>query len=254
MTDSMPTDSASASSAPTAPVLDLSGVSARYGTSTVLRNVDLQVRPGEVVALLGPNGAGKTTLLRAAAGLVSTSAGTVSVAGADVTTLPAHRRARAGLCLVPEGRGIFPSLTVRENLRLQGPASARKATLETILTAFPALGQRLDVPAGRLSGGQQQMIALGRCFVSDPKVILLDEVSMGLAPLVIDQIFEALAGLAQVGISLLVVEQYVSRALAMADRVYVLARGEMSWQGAPNEISEEEIMAKYLAVDPAVAG
>jgi branched-chain amino acid transport system ATP-binding protein len=231
------------------PVLDISGLTARYGAATVLRDVDLAVKPGEVVALLGPNGAGKTTLMRAAAGLVPASAGTVTLAGVDVTRRSPHRRARAGLCLVPEGRGIFPSLTVRENLRLQGAPRQRKETLERIVEAFPVLGERLGVPAGRLSGGQQQMIALGRCLVTNPDVVLLDEVSMGLAPLVIDQIFEALERLARTGTALLLVEQYVSRALAMADSVYVLSRGQVSWQGAPSEITEEEIMRRYLAVD-----
>ena len=233
----------------TAPILAFTGLTARYGSSTVLRGVDLHVQPGEVVALLGPNGAGKTTLMRAAAGLVPSSSGTITLAGQDITSQRTHRRARAGRCLVPEGRGIFPHLTVRENLRLQGSARERRATLDKIVATFPVLGERLDVGAGRLSGGQQQMIALGRCFVSDPQVILLDEVSMGLAPLIIDQIFEALSSVSDLGISLLIVEQYVSRALAMADRVYVLARGEVSWHGDPDEITEEDIMRRYLAVD-----
>jgi branched-chain amino acid transport system ATP-binding protein len=230
-------------------VLDISGLTARYGSSTVLREVDLQVKPGEVVALLGPNGAGKTTLMRAAAGLVNASAGTVSLSGVDVTERKAHQRAGAGLCLVPEGRGIFPSLTVRENLRLQGSPGQRKEALDRIVEAFPILGERLGVAAGSLSGGQQQMIALGRCLVTNPSVVLLDEVSMGLAPLIIDQIFEALERLARTGVALLVVEQYVSRALAMADSVYVLTRGQVSWHGAPSEISEEDIMRRYLAVE-----
>jgi len=233
----------------TTPVLKVSGLTARYGAATVLRDVDLEVKPGEVVALLGPNGAGKTTLMRTAAGLVPASAGTVSLSGVDITGRSPHRRARAGLCLVPEGRGIFPSLTVRENLRLQGAPRERKETLDRIVEAFPVLGERLGVPAGRLSGGQQQMIALGRCLVTSPAVVMLDEVSMGLAPLVIDQIFEALERLARSGTALLIVEQYVSRALAMADSVYVLSRGQVGWQGAPTEITEEEIMRRYLAVE-----
>lgn len=229
--------------------LELSNLTAAYGSTTVLRGVDLTVNTGEVVALLGPNGAGKTTLMGAAAGLVHTATGSVHLAGADVTSRKPHRRAAAGLCLVPEGRGIFPSLTVRENLRLQGSARARAQTLERVLEAFPALRDRLGVLAGSLSGGQQQMVALGRCLVNDPKVVLLDEVSMGLAPLIIDQIFEALEALARSGVALLLVEQYVSRALAMADRVYVLTRGTVSWHGAPSEITEEELMRRYLAVE-----
>lgn len=236
-------------------VLALRGLSARYGSSTVLRDVDLDVKPGQVVALLGPNGAGKTTLMRAAAGLVPASGGSVSISGVDITHHKPHQRARRGLCLVPEGRGIFPSLTVRENLRLQGSPGQMQETVDRIVEAFPVLGDRLGVAAGRLSGGQQQMIALGRCLVTNPSVVLLDEVSMGLAPLIIDQIFEALDQLARSGVALLMVEQYVSRALEMADSVYVLTRGSVSWQGSPSEISEEEIMRRYLAVElPAEEG
>jgi len=235
--------------AATAPVLELDGVSARYGSATVLRGVDLVVQPGQVVALLGPNGAGKTTLMRTMAGLVPASGGAVRLNGVDVTRRKPHLRARAGLCLIPEGRGIFPSLTVRENLRLHGSASERRETLDRIVEAFPALGGRLGAVAGRLSGGQQQMVALGRCLVTNPSVVLLDEVSMGLAPLVIDEIFEALEGLARTGVALLLVEQYVSRALAMADSVYVLTRGRVGWSGSPAQITAEEIMQRYLDVD-----
>jgi branched-chain amino acid transport system ATP-binding protein len=234
---------------PSPPVLQIAGLSARYGTSTVLRDVTLDVPAGKVVALLGPNGAGKTTLMRAAAGLVTSTSGTVSLAGSDVTGSRPHRRAQEGLCLVPEGRGIFPNLTVRENLLLQSKSRSQGANIETVLDAFPVLGKRLGTLAGRLSGGEQQMIALGRCFASNPKVILLDEVSMGLAPLVVDQIFGALDALSHTGVALLIVEQYVSRALAMADSVYLLSRGEISWHGGPSEITEEEIMRRYLAVD-----
>jgi branched-chain amino acid transport system ATP-binding protein len=241
--------STTVSVSPTTPVLGLHGVPARYGAATVLREVDLQVKPGEVVALLGPNGAGKTSLMRTAAGLVPAAAGTVSLSGADVTRRKPHQRVRSGLCLIPEGRGIFPNLTVRENLRLQGRPDQRKEVLDRIVEAFPILGDRLGAPAGSLSGGQQQMLALGRCLVTNPQVVMLDEVSMGLAPLVIDQIFEALDRLARTGVALLLVEQYVSRALAMADTVYVLTRGRVTWSGVPAEISEEEIMRRYLAVD-----
>jgi len=237
------------------PVLTLEGVTARYGSTTVLRGVDLAVQPGQVVALLGPNGAGKTTLMRTVAGLVPTSGGTIRFNGAEVTRRAPHLRARAGLCLIPEGRGIFPSLTVRENLRLQGSAAQRRETQDRIVEACPGLGARLGAPAGRLSGGQQQMVALGRCLVTNPSVVMLDEVSMGLAPLVIDEIFEALDGLARTGVALLLVEQYVGRALAMADSVYVLTRGRVGWSGSPAQITAEEIMQRYLDVDlPAASG
>jgi len=237
------------------PVLALEGLTARYGSSTVLRGVDLVVQPGQVVALIGPNGAGKTTLMRTVAGLVPASGGSVRLNGAEVMRRKPHQRARAGLCLIPEGRGIFPSLTVRENLRLQGSAAQRRETLDRIVEAFPVLGDRLGATAGRLSGGQQQMVALGRCLVSNPLVVMLDEVSMGLAPLIIDEIFEALERLARTGVALLLVEQYVSRALAMADSVYVLTRGQVGWHGSPAQITAEEIMQRYLDVDlPATTG
>jgi branched-chain amino acid transport system ATP-binding protein len=237
------------------PVLALEEVTARYGSSTVLLGVDLVVQPGQVVALIGPNGAGKTTLMRTVAGLVPASGGAIRFTGADVTRRKPHHRARAGLCLIPEGRGIFPSLTVRENLRLQGSTADRRESLERIVAAFPVLGARLGAQAGRLSGGQQQMVALGRCLVTNPSVVMLDEVSMGLAPLIIDEIFEALEGLARTGVALLLVEQYVGRALAMADSVYVLTRGLVSWSGSPTQITAEEIMQRYLDVDlPATTG
>jgi len=236
------------------PVLDIAGLTVRYGSATVLREVDLQVKQGQVVALLGANGAGKTTLMRAAAGLVPSTAGSMTLDGKQVGSASAHQRARRGLCLVPEGRGVFPNLTVRENLRLQGAPSERRQTLERIVEAFPGLGDRLGQRAGSLSGGQQQMVALGRALVSNPSVVLLDEVSMGLAPLIVDQIFEALEGLARTGVSLLLVEQYVSKALSMADHVYVLDRGSISWSGPPSDITEEEIMQRYLAINVAAHG
>jgi branched-chain amino acid transport system ATP-binding protein len=226
-------------------VLELRHASARYGRTQVLRDVDLTVGPGETVALLGPNGAGKTTLLRSAAGLTGTSGGSVLLRGADVSRRRPHQRAREGLCLVPEGRGVFPSLTVAENLRLQ---RARGETVDRVYDAFPVLAERRNQRAGLMSGGQQQMLALARCFTTEPSVVLLDEVSMGLAPLIVDEIFAALKKLASSGVALLLVEQYVNKALEMADRVYVLDRGRVSWTGRPAETSEADLMSRYLAV------
>ncbi len=226
-------------------ILELRQVSARYGRAQVLRDVDLTVRRGETVALLGPNGAGKTTLLRSAAGLTTTSGGSVRLRATDVSRRRPHQRARAGLCLVPEGRGVFPSLTVAENLRLQ---RGRGEALDLVYDAFPVLAERRDQRAGLMSGGQQQMLALARCFTAEPAVVLLDEVSMGLAPLIVDEIFAALKKLAASGVALLLVEQYVSKALEMADRVYVLDRGRVSWTGRPDETSEADLMRRYLAV------
>jgi branched-chain amino acid transport system ATP-binding protein len=236
-----------------APALRLAGVEAGYGRTTVLRDVTLDVQPGTVVALLGPNGGGKTTLLRTAAGLIKPSAGTVSIDGADQTRSAPSQRARHGLCLIPEGRGVFRSLTVRENIRLQVPPwvrgrAADEAVDQTVAT-FPVLGKRLGQTAGTLSGGQQQMLSLSRAIVSAPRVVLLDEVSMGLAPLVIDEIFAALRLLADRGIALVLVEQYVHRAMAMADHVVLLVRGQVSWSGPADAIDEERITREYLRTE-----
>ncbi|MEX5635370.1 ABC transporter ATP-binding protein [Parafrankia sp. FMc2] len=229
--------------------LEVRGLVAGYGRTTVLREVNLTVPAGSVVALLGPNGAGKTTLLRTVSGLLRPSGGTVLVDGEDVTTRTPHARARAGVCLVPEGRGVFPNLTVRENLALAVPRWRKGTDVEPALAAFPVLRERIRQIAGTMSGGQQQMLALARCYLAGPSVILLDEVSMGLAPKVVDEIFEALAGLARSGASLLVVEQYVNRALAMADFACLLNRGSVTYTGPADLLDEAELTRRYLGAD-----
>ncbi len=226
--------------------LALDGVTAGYARTTVLRDVSLAVPAGTVVALLGPNGAGKTTALRVAAGLLAPSRGAVRMDADDVTRRPAHARARRGLALVPEGRGVFPSLTVRENLLLQTPVSAPVGDLDAALAAFPVLADRLEQRAGTMSGGQQQMLALARCFVARPRVVLLDEVSMGLAPRIVDEIFVALEALRARGCALLIVEQYVRHALAIADRVYLLSRGAIEFSGTADELDEDELTRRYV--------
>jgi len=229
--------------------LELTSVTAGYGRTVVLRDVDLAVAPGTVAALLGANGAGKTTLLRAASGLVRPVSGAIRVAGDDVTRRAAHERTRAGLCLVPEGRGVFASLTVRENLLLQIPPWVKQRSLDPALEAFPILRERLGQRAGTMSGGEQQMLALSRCFLAQPTLVLLDEVSMGLAPRVVDEIFAALATLAAGGVALLLVEQYVSRALEMADHVALLNRGQIVFTGTPQDLDHEELMRRYAGAD-----
>jgi branched-chain amino acid transport system ATP-binding protein len=226
--------------------LELRDITAGYGRTTVLRGVDISVPAGAIVALLGPNGAGKTTLLRVATGLLNPEQGQVTIRGEEVTGKRPFQRARAGLCLIPEGRGIFPNLSVRENLRLQVPSWGNGDGYEPALEAFPILRDRLGQRAGSLSGGQQQMLALSRCFVAKPKIVLLDEVSMGLAPRIIDEIFEALEKLSRKGVSLLLVEQYVNRALSAADRIYLLGRGSVTFSGTPAEIDEDELMRRYV--------
>jgi branched-chain amino acid transport system ATP-binding protein len=229
--------------------LELRGVTAGYGRTTIIRDVSFRVARGTVTALLGPNGAGKTTTLRTLAGLIKPSSGTILLDGIDVTRKAPHRRAEAGLCLIPEGRGIFRNLTVRENLRMQVPPWRRGAAVDAAVEAFPVLGERLDQVAGSLSGGQQQMLALGRAYLSAPSVVLLDEVSMGLAPRVVDEIFDSLKRLAAAGVALLLVEQYVSRALELADRVVLLDRGHVAYTGDTATMDEAELMKTYLGVD-----
>ena len=208
-------------------MLNLQSVSAGYGESLVLRNVDFTVGDGEVVALLGPNGAGKSTLLRTASGFVKPVSGQVMLEDQSVTGYAPHQFARHGVCLLPEGRGIFPSLSVLENLRIQVGPHAYAGPVAEVCELFPALRNKLRRTAGSLSGGEQQMVALSRAFMTTPKVVLVDEASLGLAPLVIDAIYEALALLRERGVSIVVVEQYVQRVIEFAKTVYILSRGEI---------------------------
>ena len=227
-------------------MLELRGISAGYSGTPVLRGVDLRVPEGSVVALLGANGAGKTTLLRVASGLLTPTAGAVVFDGVDVTRCAPFELARRGICHVPEGRGIFPTLTVRENLLLQSRPGTEKESLERAVTAFPRLGERLGQAAGTMSGGEQQMVALARTYVQNPRVALLDEVSMGLAPKIVDEIFEFLSLLREAGSSLLLVEQYVTRALAVADYVYLLNKGQVAFVGEPSELNSDDVFAEYV--------
>ena len=233
-------------------MLELHNIVAGYAETTVLRGASLTVPGGSVVALLGANGAGKTTLLRVASGLLRPTSGTMTLDGADVTGARPHQLAVRGVCHVPEGRGAFPSLTVRENLSLAaGPGG--KDALDKAIGAFPRLGERIGQTAGTMSGGEQQMLAIARAYIADPKVWLLDEVSMGLAPKIVDEIFEFLGRVASEGSSLLLVEQYVTRALALADYVYLLNRGQVAYRGEPSELEDEDVFARYLGTDVGVA-
>jgi branched-chain amino acid transport system ATP-binding protein len=230
------------------PILRLVGVTAGYGTSVVLRDVSFAVQPGQVTALLGPNGAGKTTVMRTASGTIRPRRGRVELDGEAVTTQPPFRRASRGLCLIPEGRGIFRSLSVAENMRLHSLPGRRPSpeAVERALSVFPTLESRLGEAAGRLSGGQQQMLALARAYITEPRVILLDEVSMGLAPRVVEDVFAALHRLAATGVAMLLVEQYVTRAMAMADRVVLLNKGSVAYDGQPSELDEQAVLRGYL--------
>jgi branched-chain amino acid transport system ATP-binding protein len=221
----------------TPPILELVDVHAAYGRIEVLRGVDLLVPRGAVLALLGANGAGKTTLLRVISGLMPPTAGDIHLAGLHVNGAEPDELNRAGLCMVPEGRGVFPNLTVEENLWL---ASFSGQPVEKILTnayaRFPRLKERRRQLAGSLSGGEQQMLSLARALASDPALLLLDELSMGLAPLIVESLYESVAEIAEQGVSILVVEQFASSALRVADYAAVMQGGRIIDTGEPAEI------------------
>jgi branched-chain amino acid transport system ATP-binding protein len=213
--------------------LALRGVRAGYGAVEVLHGVDLDVPSGALTALLGPNGAGKTTLLSVLAGLLPLRAGHISWSGGPLDQQPADARARAGMLLIPERRGIFTTLSVRDNLEVfAGP----DADLQPAYDAFPILEQRLTQQAGSLSGGEQQMLAMSRALLRRPRLLLLDEISFGLAPRVTRQLFDVVAELARAGTTVVLVEQYLSDALRLADVVYVLSRGGIAFAGEPAEL------------------
>ncbi|HEU5034983.1 MAG TPA: ATP-binding cassette domain-containing protein [Mycobacteriales bacterium] len=213
--------------------LALRGVRAGYGAVEVLHGVDLDVPAGALTALLGPNGAGKTTLLSVLAGLLPLRAGRISWAGGGLEQQPADARARAGMLLIPERRGIFTTLSVRDNLEVFAGADG---DLQPAYDAFPILEQRLTQQAGSLSGGEQQMLAMSRALLRRPRLLLLDEISFGLAPRVTRQLFDVVAQLARAGTTVVLVEQYLSDALRLADVVYVLSRGEVVFGGEPGEL------------------
>jgi branched-chain amino acid transport system ATP-binding protein len=236
----------SPSSSAVTPLVELRDVRAAYGQIEVLHGVDLALRPGEVLAVLGPNGAGKTTMLNVLAGLHPLSDGDVFVAGRRVNGADASDLARTGLCLVPEGRGIFPNLTVRENLRMATHTRGTAGDIEAAACErFPRLGDRRGQLAGTLSGGEQQMLALARALATDPAVLVLDELSMGLAPLVVEELYEQVGALSRTGVSVLVVEQFAGVVLGVADRAAIMLHGQVTDVGAPDEI-EAKLSSAYL--------
>ena len=227
--------------------LRLQGVSAGYGRTPVLRGVDLEAREGSTVALLGANGAGKSTLLRVAAGLLRPSAGQVWLDGQRIDHLAAYSRMKLGLCLLTEvSQGIFRQLTVRENLAMFCGGKRVAEGIERAAAAFPVLGQRLAQQAGSLSGGQQQMLNVARALITDTHTILADELSLGLAPVVVDEIFDVVKRLRDEGRTLLVVEQYVARALEIADYVYILHKWSVAFAGDPHQCRNEHVFEQYL--------
>lgn len=233
-------------------LVDVRQLVIRYGAIAAVRGVDLKIRPGEAVAIVGPNGAGKTSLLSAIAGIVRPAAGTISLCGRPLAGLVLSDVVRQGAALVPEGRNIFGSLTVLENLQL-GATVRRDASvasdIDKVFADFPILGERRSQPAGQLSGGEQQMLAIARAMLSRPRLLMLDEPSLGLAPAIIDKVYELLRQIRGQGVSLLVVEQNASRAFPLADRAVVMNGGVFRLTGTPTEIERHEAFdAAYFGV------
>jgi branched-chain amino acid transport system ATP-binding protein len=222
------------------PALELRGIRAAYERVEVLRGIDLTVPSGQVFALLGPNGAGKSTTLRVASGRLRPQSGTVRVDGRDVTGMAPERLARMGVCSVPEGRGVFPALTVAENVRMwTNRGGLSRATVEeTVYQRFPQLERRRRQLAGTLSGGEQQMLAMSRALSTSPRLLLLDEISMGLAPVIVAKLYEIVAQVAAEGFAIVVVEQFAQMALSVARRAAVMTQGRIELEGSPAEVAD----------------
>jgi len=232
-----------------APLLDVRALTAFYGDFQALLGVSVAVARGQVVAIIGANGAGKSTLLRSIAGLMPGRRDAIVFDGEPIGHLPAHRVVARGIALVPEGRRLFPSLSVEENLLIGGQLRRPGPwTLERVYALFPALAERRRLPSSALSGGQQQMAALGRALMSNPRLLMCDEISLGLAPIVIRDIYARLPSIAAEGISLVIVEQDIAQALAAADQVYCLQEGRVAFAGAAREATREAVAAAYFGV------
>jgi branched-chain amino acid transport system ATP-binding protein len=233
-------------------LLRIEGLHAGYGSLTVLRDVSLRVEPGEIVAVLGANGAGKTTLLKTISGLLTASNGRILLNEQEIGRLPAHQIVQRGIAQVPEGRQVFAEMTVRDNLELGAFAwsrggPARQQEMDRVFELFPILRERASQLAGTLSGGQQQMVAIGRALMARPKLLLLDEPSLGLAPMVVKAIFDVLVQLKPSGLAMILVEQNARAALAMADRAYVLDTGRVTVEGSGQALLEnDEVRRAYL--------
>jgi branched-chain amino acid transport system ATP-binding protein len=234
-------------------VLELSGVTAGYGHFTALWDVSLRVAEGEAVAVVGPNGAGKTTLLRVVSGLIAPRSGRIVFEGTDLAGHPAHDIVAHGIAQVPEGRRLFPGLTVADNLKmgafLPSARTRYRESLERVYTLFPVLAERHTQRAGSMSGGEQQMLAIGRALMSQPKIILLDEPSLGLAPVMVLRVFDLIRRVREEGYTILVVEQNVRQVLKLVDRAYLLEVGRIKTEGRAAELAEQDFVRKaYMGV------
>jgi branched-chain amino acid transport system ATP-binding protein len=230
-------------------LLDVVSLSARHGLLRAVRDVSLSLDEGETLALVGANGAGKTTLLRTIAGTHQPAGGQIRLDGRDITSVPAHERVKLGIALVPEGRRLFPGLTVEENL-LVSRASRRPGpwTMGTVLEAFPLLHALLKRQASALSGGEQQAAALARALLTNPRLLLLDEVSLGLAPVAVETVYRSIARLRELGVTILLVEQDLGRALGVASRVACMLEGRVVLEGSPAELTREAVTEAYFGL------
>jgi branched-chain amino acid transport system ATP-binding protein len=234
------------------PLLDVRDLVVHHGQLRALSGISLTVYPGEVYALIGANGAGKSTLLRTIAGLHHPTSGSISYDGKDVTGLRPEKRATAGIVMVPEGRRLFPSLTLEENLKVGG-SFARKGpwTIERVYDLFPWMKERRGQKTAQMSGGEQQSVAIGRALVANPRVLLLDELSLGLAPVIVQRIYAMLPQVLESGITVLLVEQDVSQALRVATHLQCLLEGHTTLEGTPAEVTREQVEAAYFGAGPA---
>ena len=228
--------------------LSVRGLEVSYGPVRAVRDVSVEAVPGQVRAIVGPNGAGKTSLVRTVCGLVRPDSGTVTLGGVDVTSFTPEKRGRRGLTLVPEGRGIFPTLTVTDNLRVAGDIGrSSKGRLEEMFDLFPSMRRLADRRAGLLSGGEQQLLSLARALMTSPSVLVLDEPSMGLSPVAVVEVMKALAGLSSTGLAVLLVEQNTRLAVQLAEYVYVLQHGSGVLEGVPGDVGMDEVLREvYL--------
>ena len=229
-------------------LLQVENLDCRYGLLQAVRGVSFEISQGEIVALIGANGAGKTTLLRSLAGAHRPHAGRLVFDGVDITRLPAHRRVSAGIALVPEGRRLFGGLTVEENLRVAASSRRGRWNVRTVLDVFPLLQPRRHLPAANLSGGEQQAVAIGRALMSNPRLLLLDEVSLGLAPIVVDAVYRSLADVIREGTTVLLVEQDLTRALDVAGRVICLLEGRVVLEGEAASLDRDRVVRAYFGL------